>query len=260
MIEFRLLKKGYKNNEEFYKDFLEDKLNDKDKEAYFSEEVVRLVDAPDFPVYMGKGSESEKKELFLQAFDVISKAYLNTDRDYHFDEVFWHSLLCTHKREYLLEQYPQIKEGLNHFNNIVIKDFDWENYIYKCVLGAEYISYNKIDENERKKYYELIIDNLDLYNYIIKYEIFRNDKFLLNILDITNDLNISTILKAKIKGRDDLGKDERVGRRVIFEFNKSYPIIMSPMMEKEELKEWFLKYLGYYYNIDNNGVEYKLVI
>jgi hypothetical protein len=246
MIEIRLMKKGYKNNEQFYKYFLEDKLKDKDE--YFSGEVVRLVKHPDFPVYMGKGSESEKKELFLEAFDVISKNYLNTDRDVHFDEVFWHSLLCFYKRDYLLEQYPQIKEGINHFNNIVIKNFDWENYIYKCVLGVQYINDNISDDSERKRYYELIIDNLDLYNYIIKYEIFRNDKFLLNILDITDDLGLSNILKAKIKGRNDLGNDERVGRRVIFEFNKSYPIVMSPMLEKKELEEIFLKYLSYYYD------------
>lgn len=245
-MEIRLLKKGYKNNEQFYKDFLEDQLKNKDE--YFSGEVVYIDEDPDFPVYMGKGSESERKELFLQAFDVVSKHYLNTDRNIHFDEVFWHSLLSIYKRDYLLEQYPQVKEGINHFNNIVIKDFDWENYIYKCVLGAQYINDNISNNNERKRYYELIIDNLDLYNYIIKYEIFRNDKFLINILDITYDLGVTKILKAKIKGRDDLGKDERVGRRVIFEFNKSYPIIMSPMLEKKELEKLFLKYLSYYYN------------
>ena len=57
------------------------------------------------------------------------------------------------------------------------------------------------------------------------------------------------MLKAKIKGRGDLGKDERVGRRVIYEFNKSYPIIMSPMMDKDEFKEVFLEYLSYYYEL-----------
>ncbi|GGE54719.1 hypothetical protein [Priestia taiwanensis] len=56
-------------------------------------------------------------------------------------------------------------------------------------------------------------------------------------------------MKAKITNRDDLGKDERIGRRVIFEFNKSYPIIMSLMLEKEDLKELFVQYLGYYYDV-----------
>jgi hypothetical protein len=76
-----------------------------------------------------------------------------------------------------------------------------------------------------------------MYNYIIKYEIFRNDRFLLNVLVIIDELNLSKGMKSKITGRENLGQDERVGRRVLFEFNKSYPVVMSPMMEKEELKD-----------------------
>jgi hypothetical protein len=49
-------------------------------------------------------------------------------------------------------------------------------------------------------------------------------------------------MKSKITGRENLGQDERVGRRVLFESNKSYPVVMSPMMEEEELKEFFLIY------------------
>ncbi|MCA1031180.1 hypothetical protein LCL95_09110 [Bacillus timonensis] len=244
-MEIRLLKKGYKNNDQFYKDFLDDQI--KNNEDYFSVEVAFIDSDPDFPVYIAHGSESEKTEMFLQAFEVISDSYLHTPREVHFDEVFWHSLLAVYKRDFLLEQYPQIKEGINNFNNVVIKDFDWENYIYKCIIGAQYINDNVIEPNKRSRYYKLIAENLDVYNYIIKYEIFRNDKFLLNILDIIDELNLSKVMKAKITGRDDLGKDERVGRRVIFEFNKSYPIVMSPMLEKDDLKEYFLKYLSYYY-------------
>ncbi|QOR67975.1 hypothetical protein IM538_07535 [Cytobacillus suaedae] len=247
-MEIRLLKKGYKNNEQFYKDFMDDqiKLNDE----YFTDEVAFINVSPNFPIYIAHGTEDEKKALFLQAFEVISDSYLNTNRDLHFDEVFWHSLLAVYKRDYLLNHYPQINDGINHFNNIVLKDFNWENYIYKCVLGAQYINDNVSEATERNRYYKLIIENLDLYNYIIKYEIFRNDKFLINILDIIDELNFSKVMKAKITGRDDLGKDERIGRRVIFEFNKSYPIVMSPMLGKEDLKELFLMYLSYYQDVE----------
>lgn len=243
-MEIRLLKSGYKNNDQFYQDFLNDQIKDKDE--YFSDEVINLDEAPDFPIYMGVGYDNKRSELFLEAFNTISKYYINTDRDIHFTEAFWHSLLCVNKRDFLIKEYPQIMEKQSNFNNIVIKKFDWENYIYKCILGAQYINDNIEDQNEKLRYYNLIIDNLDLYNYIIKYEIFRNDKFLLNILDIIQELDLSKTLKAKIKDRDDLGKDERIGRRVIFELNKSYPVIMSPMMDKEELKDVFLKFLGYY--------------
>ncbi|EDL66575.1 hypothetical protein [Bacillus sp. SG-1] len=244
-MEIRLLEKGYKNNEQFYKDFIEDQILL--KEEYFSKEVVHLDKAPDFPIYIAQGNETERKDLFLEAFRVLTDYYLDTDRDVHLNEQFWHSLLIT-KREFLLENYPKITEGINHFNNIVLKKFDWENYIYKCVLGAQYINDFVTEPEQRERYYSLLVDNLDIYNYIIKYEIFRNDRFLINILDIIDELDLSKVLKAKIKDRDDLGKDERVGRRVIFEFNKSYPVIMSPMLDKEELKPIFLKYLNYYYN------------
>ena len=60
--------------------------------------------------------------------------------------------------------------------------------------------------------------------------------------------------QQKITWRDDLGKDERVGRRVLFEFNKSYPIILFPMMSKSELKPLFFDYLKMYENPKNQTV------
>lgn len=254
-MEIRLLKSGYKNDEQFYQDFLEDRILE--KEEYFSDQTVYLEQAPDFPIYMGKGSEEWKREQFLEAFKIIEQSYIQLDREIILDETFWHSFLCTAKREYILENYPKVKESVEDFKNIVIKKFDWENYIYKCVLGAQYVEDNTNTEEEKKEAYGMIYDNLDVYNYIIKYSIFRNDKFLMNILRIITDLDISDIMKAKIKDRPDLGKDERYGRRVIFEFNKSYPIVMSPMLEKEELQEYFLEYLSYYYDISE--IEKRLV-
>ena len=50
------------------------------------------------------------------------------------------------------------------------------------------------------------------------------------------------------------GGDLKMGNeRTIFELNKAYPVVMSPMLDKEDLKEYFLKYLGYYY--DENTAE-----
>lgn len=95
--------------------------------------------------------------------------------------------------------------------------------------------------------YTIILNNVDMYNYIIKYEIFRNGQFLIKIMEIIEEENLSKILKAKIRNRPDLGRDERYGRRVIFELNKSYPIVLSPMLEKDVLKQYFMRYLGYYY-------------
>lgn len=246
-MEIRLLKKDCIKKEEFYKDFLDDKIIE--HYEYFSDEVVYIKEAPDFPIYMGKGSEEEKAVLFKKAFEVMANCYLDTDRDIHMNEMFWYSLLCVHKRDFLLREYPQIGESIKDFHNIVVKKFDWENYIYKCVLGAQYVKDNTDCDEDRDRYYDLIVENLDVYNYMIKYDVFRNDKFIINVLDIIDDRGLAKVLKAKIKDRHDLGKDERYGRRVLFEFNKAYPIVMSPMLEKDELEVLFMEYLGYYYDL-----------
>ena len=254
-MQIRLLKKDCLKKEEFYKDFLDDKIIE--HEEYFSDEVVHVKEAPDFPIYMGKGSEEEKAVLFKKAFEVMANCYLDTDRDIHMNEMFWYSLLCVHKRDFLLREYSQIGESIKDFHNIVVKKFDWENYIYKCVLGAQYVKDNTNCDEDRNRYYDLIVENLDVYNYMIKYEVFRNDKFIINILDIIDDRGLAKVLKAKIKDRPDLGKDERYGRRVLFEFNKAYPIVMSPMLEKDELEVLFKEYLGYYYDL--SGLECVVV-
>ncbi len=209
-MEVRLLEKGYKENEQLYQDFLEDKVDINND--YFTNEVVDLKQAPDFPIYMAKGSDDEKRNDFLQAFHTLAASYLDTERDLILSETFWHSLLIQHKRDYIIEHYPEVQEGISKFRTIVIKKFDWENYIYKCILGAQYICDNISNEEDRRRYYDLIIENLDVYNYIIKYEVFRNDQFLIHILDIIDELGISKLMKAKIKGREDLGDDERYGR------------------------------------------------
>lgn len=246
-MEVKLLADGYRKHESFYQDFLNG--NVENKEEYFSGETVYIKRAPAFPIYMGRGNEAKKKEDFLTAFHTIATFYLDTEREILFNTTFWHSLLVTQKRDYILDYYPKVAERENEFHNIVLKNFDWENYIYKSILAAQYINDNVPNKDEHRRYYELIIDNLDLYNYIIKYEIFRNDVFLLNILNIIDELGISQIMKSKIKGREDLGDDERYGRRVIFEFNKSYPVVMAPVLNKEELKKTFITFLNKYYDV-----------
>ena len=249
-MQIRLLAKGYKDSELLYEDFKKDNLSE--GAPYFSDEVIYLDNAPDFPIYMGMGvgSDREKKEDFYEAITVLKENYINTDRDVHFNELFWHSLFVGYKRDYLVSKYPTIENDKNAFNKIVIKKFDWENYIYKCVLAAEYIhDANFGSKDLEDKYINMIYDNLDIYNYIIKYEIFRNSHFLINLLTIIEEENLSEIFKKKIKDRTDLGSDERYGRRVIFELNKNYPVILSPFMEKEDLKKRVLNALSLYYDV-----------
>ncbi len=256
-MKIRLLKEGYKKDELLYTAFKNGEVID---DLFFSEEVVEIEEAPDFPIYMGKGSESQKKADFLAAFKAMASSYVKVDRDIHFSERFWHSLFVTQKRDYIIENYPQVLESYREFGNIVIKGFDWENYVYKCILAVEYIEDATELVLSKEQYYELIVDNLDIYNYIIKYAIFRNGEFLVKILTVIHNLGISELLKGKITDRPDLGKDERYGRRVIFELNKAYPVLMSPLLDIKALEEEFLKALGNYYDVSEIESRNKVVI
>lgn len=97
---------------------------------------------------MEKGFEVQKTADFLEVFKVIAKSYVNVDRDIHFNERFWHSLLVGEKRDYIFEKYPQVLDSYREFSNIVIRGFDWENYIYKCILA---------ELNERKAFAHKIV-------------------------------------------------------------------------------------------------------
>ena len=158
-------------------------------------------------------------------------------------------LILSHKPLKKLPQFANTCFTASHAAlNVVLKKFDWENYIYKCILGAQYVVDHVKDSSRHDHYFRLIADNLDLFNYMLKYPVFRNGEFMINILDIVDEYDLSAILKQKITWRDDLGKDERVGRRVLFEFNKSYPVILFPMLSKKELEPLFFEYLEMYWD------------
>ncbi|MEB7384675.1 DUF6339 family protein [Staphylococcus xylosus] len=242
-MEVNLLKDGYKNDVDIYNDFLSGAINyDKD---YFSSDRKVIGDIPDFPIYLANSHVNE----FIEAVKILKEHMIHTDRDIHLNGRFWHSYVLVEKREYILEKYPQVKDSIKNFNNIILKKFDWENYIYKCVLAAEYINSAMLNNNiDEEKYAKLIYENLDLFNYIIKYPIFRNSEFVMKFFSVIEEEDLSNKMKEKIKHRTDLGKDERYGRRILFELNKNYPIIMSPFLEKEELRNEIYKALKIYEN------------
>ncbi len=245
-MEIKLLSSDYKKDPLFYEEFCENRLW---QGHYITEESVDAPEMPDFPIYFAGMSKKEKKTGFFKLFQTIEDHVLTMDRDVYMDGRFWHSYLCLYKYDFLVKTYPNILQGISAFRNIVIRKFDWENYIYKAILAAQYVvdHVGAEDSIKKEKYYNLILDNMDVFNYIIKYEIFRNSDFLIQVLDIIDETGLSKVLKAKIKGRPDLEKDPRYGRRVIFEFNKSYPIVLAPMLKKDQLKDIFLEYLSYYY-------------
>lgn len=243
-MEINLLKAGYKKEEKFYEVFLEGRL--RDSEFISKERLWIPQELPEFPVFFAIKDKAERERQFIDMIKIVAEYVITMDRDIFMDERFWHSWICMYRRDYLLDLYPQVKEGYRQFKNIILKDFNWENYIYKAILIAQYVADYKAPEDQGHMYH-VILQNMDMFNYIIKYEIFRNGRFLINIMEIIEEAGLSKVLKAKIKNRPDLGADERYGRRVIFEFNKSYPIVLGPMLDKESMKAYFFKYLSYYY-------------
>jgi len=244
-MQVRLLKENYINNPKIYEDF---KTNNIEKNIeYYSEHFYEIGDVVPFPIYMAIKDEETRKTNYLEAFHNFEKMYLNLDRELIFSQRFWHSLFMINFRNYVISKYPSVLTDKSDFENILLKKFDWENYIYKIVLAVQYISdYFPDSAEKRDEYYNIMLENLDLYNYLIKYKVFRNENFIMNVLKIVTETDTSKLLKEKIKGREDLGDDERYGRRVIFEFNKSYPVIMSPMMDYSTLKALFIDNLHKY--------------
>lgn len=245
-MKVNLLFDGYKSNKNIFYDFKNDTISlDKD---YFSEEFILIENAPDFPIYMGALIKGDKKGMFREAIITLMKDYIPLDRSIHLNENFWHSLLILEKREYIIDNYPRVLESYKNFQNIVFKNFDWENYIYKCVLAAEYIYDSEFinSAEDAEHYIHLIYENLDIYNYIIKYRLFRNSDFIIKFLTVIDQENLSQKMKAKLPEHPQLGKDERYGRLVFQELNNSYPVINSPALSIEELTSEINRILSMY--------------
>ena len=251
-MKIRLLKNGYEANENLYKDFMNNRIDF--NADYFSDEYIELGgDLSLFPIYMARLDDDIQVEEYKKAVYTIMEDYLDYGRDVYMNEILWHSLIMYHC-DYLIEKYGDLINSHNNFKNIIIKKFNWESYIYKCIIMAEYLYNSSLDSKEDYDYYiQLFVENMDVFNYIIKYAIFKNDIFLLNFFKVIDELDISSIMKAKIKDLDLPEKDPRYGRRVIFELNKNYPAVMAPFMTSTDLADEIIKALSLY--VDRSVIE-----
>lgn len=153
-MQINLLTDGYKDSEKFYQAFLDDTLQ---QSSFVSDAYVNIPTAlPDFPIFFAIRDPEERENEYCKMIKIIAEYVINLDRDIFMDERFWHSWFSLYKREYLLNTYPQIKEDYNAFKNIVIKRFDWENYIYKAILIAQYVEENTLSD-KHEYYYRLIL-------------------------------------------------------------------------------------------------------
>lgn len=167
-MKIRLLNNGYETDENLYKDFMNNRIDF--NADYFSDEYIELGgDLSLFPIYMARLDDDIQVEEYKKAVYTIMEDYLDYGRDVYMNEILWHSLIMYHC-DYLIEKYGDLINSHNNFKNIIIKKFNWESYIYKCIIMAEYLYNSSLDSKEDYDYYiQLFVENMDVFNYIIKY-------------------------------------------------------------------------------------------
>ncbi len=242
-MKVNLLNAGYKKNAEFYDSFLRDSLR---ADGFISDKTVSLPDMDNFPIYFGHYTKKDDPHTLLDLIIFFQENFIHLDMDVYMNELILHSLIVTKMRSYILDLYPKIYEGQNYFETIVTRSFDWENYLYKAAIIAKYVTEN-VPEDEHQEYFQLILNNLDIFNYIIKSKIFRNSDFFIKFFNIVKERDLSSALKSQIKNNNNPKSDIRVGRMVILEFSNAYPALLSPLLPQEEFNIHFEKFLSYYY-------------
>lgn len=242
-MKVNLLKENYKEDKEFYNSFLNDSL---EADGFISNDTILMPDIEPFPIYFGASQEKDDPDTLLDLIIFFKDNFIDLDMNIYMNELVLHSLIITNMREYILDKYPKIKDGENFFKIIVTRKFDWENYMYKAALIAKYVS-DSIPDNEQMEYFQLIIENLDIFNYIIKNKIFRNNDFFIKFFNVVKKENLSYVLKSKFKDSDNPLIDLRIGRLVIQDFSNAYPALLSPLLPQEEFDIYFMKFLNHYY-------------
>ncbi len=217
-MEVRLVKKEVLKSNDFYNDFLDGNLHS--KEEYFTDRFVYIENAPDFVINLENVQENNKKYMFVNVLNIILDNYSDLEKEYKFKSEFWYSLFIVYKREFLFKTYPDIKENINMYHEIILNNFDEDNFIYQCILACDYIKEYKKEE----KFLEIAYDNFDLYISMIKSKILNNGYFITNILSIIDEYNFG-----------DLYKNEKLRDKLIVDCTKIYPIKLTPLMDKNEL-------------------------
>lgn len=234
------LKSEYIKSDNLQKDFINSLIN---LEENFSDQEYIIDSCEPFPIYFKRYDNTTRSIKMLEAFKIIQKSYINLEQDILMDHSFWISLYLVHYRDYLIDEYPSLKSSKNDFKQIILKKFDWENYIYKMVLITQYIVDN-YEQSEYEKIIRIFSNNMDISNYCLKYSLFRNDKFIKLVFKVIELNDLSEILKKRLKQLEGYGKDERYGRRVLLEMNKRYPVSMIHIFDYHEFENTFLEILN----------------
>lgn len=89
-----------------------------------------------FPIYISDKNEEARKAKYRQASLCMRDNYLKLGREILLDRNFWYSLFLDKLKDRLISEYRISLDSEKDFRNIVLKKFDWENYVYKLIFGA----------------------------------------------------------------------------------------------------------------------------
>jgi hypothetical protein len=187
-----------------------------------------------FNPYAGNVKSPSIDQIWMNLISAVEECMENVPARLYEDGSFWFSLFLTRFQLELLEDYPQLKSSSKPLKNILLKQFNWENYIYKAVVIVK-LKRAALKRFGNDEIVNLILDDLDLFNYLIKSPLFRNLDFILNIFELTRRSSFPVKLKSQIKSEKYKQKDKRFGRRIVYELNKVYPVLFVQKFEIDEL-------------------------
>ena len=187
-----------------------------------------------FNPYAGNTKSPNNDQIWNNLIASVGEIMEGIPANLYEDGNFWFSLFLTRFQLELMNDYPQLKKSSDQLKNILLKDFNWENYIYKAVVIVK-LKHVAIERFGNTDVVDLILDDLDLFNYLIKSPLFRNLDFILNIFELTRRDAFPVRLKSQIKSEKYKQKDKRFGRRIVYELNKTYPVLFVQKFEMEEL-------------------------
>lgn len=187
-----------------------------------------------FNPYAGNSKSPDNDEIWENLLSSVEEIMEGIPASLYEDGSFWFSLFLTRFQIELMSDYPQLNKTSEPLKNILLKDFNWENYIYKAIVIIK-LKHAAQLRFGNTQIVDSILDDLDLFNYLIKSPLFRNLDFILNIFEL-NRLNTFPVrLKSQIKSEKYKHKDKRFGRRIVYELNKVYPVLFVQKFEMDEL-------------------------
>lgn len=254
MSEIYLLKDPIVNELDFYNSFLRNTLKE---DNFFTDTKVEVPDLDEFITYSGNANKNSSK-ILGDLIKIMLYNFIDLKQDIYMSQNFWMSYLVSKLRMSLFRNHPTISENFNTFRLIVLRKFDWENYLYKATIFANVLNDKLQDKDLLDDYIDVILNNMDLFNYILKLSSLRNDNLIYNMITLlyeNKDSKLSSFLKYRSK--DTIDVDASPARLVLLEFNTTYPAILFPMLNYDDFKAIFFKYLNHNEKIDLLKKQYE---